>query len=163
MSLFVQVKIEWHFPFIGPFRYFFADAYLVHLQKYWHHLQQKTLTYHLQRVLLLIICYLTKSGPRMEPCVTPALKGNHSDAWPFDRTLSNLLLKKLSMKLKRESETPINLYLDINPLSYFVKSLRHFKKHTTSFKSGINIKSFDSAYFFIKNHNVKTSLRERIV
>ena len=44
-----------------------------------------------------------KSGPRMEPCGTLALTGNHSDVWPFDRTLWNLFYKKLSMRLSRES------------------------------------------------------------
>ena len=38
---------------------FFADPYLAHLEKYWHHMQQKLLIYHLQRVLLLILCYLS--------------------------------------------------------------------------------------------------------
>ena len=37
------------------------------------------------------------------------------------------------------------------------------EKHTTSFKSGISIKSFNFAYFLSKNHNVKTAFRERIV
>ena len=37
------------------------------------------------------------------------------------------------------------------------------EKYTTSFKSGISIKSFHFAYFFIKNHNVKTTFHERIV
>ena len=32
-----------------PIQIFFADPYLVHLQKYWHHLQQKILMYHLQK------------------------------------------------------------------------------------------------------------------
>ena len=34
------------------------------------------------------------------------------------------------------------------------------EKHTTSFKGGINIKSFNFAYFFIKNHN---AFREKMV
>ena len=76
---------------------FFADPYLVHLQKYWHHLQQKILMYHLQK------------------------------NFTVDAMLSVI------------------------------------EKHTTSFKSGISIKSFNFAYFFIKNHNIKTALRERIV
>ena len=76
---------------------FFADSYLVHLQKYWYHLQQKILMYHLETVFTV------------------------------DTMLSVI------------------------------------EKHITSFKSEISIKSFNLAYFFIKNHNVKTALRERIV
>ena len=45
------------FSIYRPIQIFFAD-HLVYLQKYWHHLQQKILMYHLQRVLLLILCYL---------------------------------------------------------------------------------------------------------
>ena len=45
------------FSIYSAIQIFFADPYLVHLQKYWHHLQQKILIYHLQRVLLLTICY----------------------------------------------------------------------------------------------------------
>ena len=37
------------------------------------------------------------------------------------------------------------------------------EKRTTSFKSGKSIKNFIFAYFFIKNHNTKTALYERIV
>ena len=51
----------------------------------------------------------------MEPCGTPALAGNYSEVWPFNRTLWNLLLKKLLMRLNRESETPIDLSLNTNP------------------------------------------------
>ena len=44
---------------------------------------------------------------RMELSGTPALTGNHSDVWPFSRTLWNLLLKKLLVKLNREFETQL--------------------------------------------------------
>ena len=56
-----------------------------------------------------------KSEQRMEPCGTPALTGYHSDVWTFSRTFWNLFLKKLSMRLNRESETPIGLSLIISP------------------------------------------------
>ena len=51
----------------------------------------------------------------MEPCGTPALTGNHSDVWTFSGTLWDILLKKLSMRLSRESETPVDLSLNISP------------------------------------------------
>ena len=52
----------------------------------------------------------------MEPCGTPALTGNHSDAWPIHSTLWNLLLKKLSIRCNRESETLTDLIsLNISP------------------------------------------------
>ena len=79
-----------------PIQIFFADPSLVHLQKYWQHLQQKILMYHVQRILLLIL-------------------------------------------------------------------LSVIEKHTTPFKSGVRIKSFNFAYFFIKSHNVKTAFRKTIV
>ena len=149
---------------------FFAESYSLHLQKYWHHLQQKVLMYHLHRVycwysIIWKISDINKAekvDPRVEPCSSPNLISNYSGVWPFSRTLWNLLLKKLSMTLKRESETPIwkTWVWILAFVSHFVKSPKHIEKHATSFKSGISLKSFNFAYFFIKNHNVETVLRE---
>ena len=51
----------------------------------------------------------------IEPCGTPALTGNYSDDWSFRRTLRNLLLIKLSVRLNRDYEAPIDLSLNISP------------------------------------------------
>ena len=51
----------------------------------------------------------------MEPCGKPASTGNHSDVWPLSSTLWNLLLKKLSIRRNRGSETPTDLSLNISP------------------------------------------------
>ena len=66
----------------------------------------------------------------MEPCGTPALTGNHSDVWPFSRTLWNLLLKKLSMRLNRESETPVDLSLNIGPWCQTLSKALDISKNT---------------------------------
>ena len=54
-----------------------------------------------------------KNGRRMESCGTPVLTGNHLDLWPSSSTLRNLLIKKLSIRLKRKTVTPTDLSLNI--------------------------------------------------
>ena len=66
----------------------------------------------------------------MEPCGALALLGNHSDVSPISRTLWNLLLKKLSMRFKRESETPIDLSFNINPLCHTFSKALDISKNT---------------------------------
>ena len=50
-----------------------------------------------------------KRGPKIDPCGTPALTGNHSDIWPFKTTLwdprivmDSLLLITLTIPAKNE-------------------------------------------------------------
>ena len=52
-----------------------------------------------------------KSGPRIDPCDTPAFSGNHSEVWPLTKTLWNLHVKKLWISFRNESETPIDFSL----------------------------------------------------
>ena len=51
----------------------------------------------------------------MEPCSTQALTGNHLVLWSLSSTLWDLLLKKLSIRRNRDSETPTDLSLNISP------------------------------------------------
>ena len=70
-----------------------------------------------------------KSGPKMDPCGTPAFTGNHSDVWPFRTTLWNLFVKKLLISSSNASEIPIDLSLKISPSCHTLsKALDIFKK-----------------------------------
>ena len=111
MSSSIQIRIEWHFPSISPFTFFFCR--LIHLLKYYFHVKQKIEKCHLHRVDCW--CKLgEKKWSKDGICGTPALTGNHSDVGPFSRSLWNLLYKKLSIRLNRESETPNDLSLNIS-------------------------------------------------
>ena len=52
-----------------------------------------------------------KSEPRIDPCGTPALTGNHFEVWPLSNTLWNLFDKKLWISFSNESENPIDFSL----------------------------------------------------
>ena len=65
----------------------------------------KSLTVDNTSFVRLLMKIKKESGQRMELCGATVLAGNHSDVWPFIRTLWNLLLKKLSMRFKSNSET----------------------------------------------------------
>ena len=70
-----------------------------------------------------------KIGPRMEPCGTPALTGNHSDVWSLSSTLWNLILKEL-WRCNRESETPTDLGLNISPLCQTLSKALDISRNT---------------------------------
>ena len=70
-----------------------------------------------------------KSGPKMDPCGTPAFTSNHSDVWPSSTTLWNLFVKKLLISSSNASEIPTDLSLKIGPPCHALsKSLDTTKK-----------------------------------
>ena len=65
-----------------------------------------------EKFLLRSLIYIKKKrGPKMEPCGTPAIIGNHVEDWPLSNTLWYLLLRKLSTNFNRGPDIPTDLIL----------------------------------------------------
>ena len=71
-----------------------------------------------------------KSGPKMDPCDTPAFTSNHCDVWPFSKTLWKPFVKIFLICSSKASEIPIDLSLKISPLRHTLSNALDISRKT---------------------------------
>ena len=83
---------------------------------------------------------------------TPALTLAHTDDWPLRRTLWNLSLKKLSIRLKRSPEIPIDSSLSNKPFCQTLSKAFEISKKT-ALVSGVGLQSNDEKILWVISIN----------
>ena len=76
------------------------------------------------------------SGPRIEPCSTPALIFSHSDVFPLRATLSNLFDRKFLISSNKSPVIPKDLILNIKPGNQILSNALDISKNTAHISFG---------------------------
>ena len=129
------------FSIYKPIQIFFTDHSLAPLLKCYYHAKTenseqssaKSFTIDTKSSERSLMYIRKERGPRKESFHSPALTSNHSHISPFSKTFWNILLKKLSLRLYRESETPVDLSLNISTWWQISSNALDISKNTSCF------------------------------